>query len=82
MSDSQQWYLAIGGHQVGPIGVQEVIGQIRNGSIQPNTYVFTPGMADWIPASKIEFFRGYFDGSSTPASIPKPPGRTAHEIDF
>jgi uncharacterized protein (TIGR00266 family) len=82
MSDSQQWYLAIGGHQVGPIGVQEVIGQIRNGSIQPNTYVFTPGMADWIPASKIEFFRGYFDGSSAPASIPKPPGRTAHEIDF
>ena len=82
MSDSQQWYLAIGGHQVGPIGVQEVIAQIRNGSIQPNTYVFTPGMADWIPASKIEFFRGYFDGSSAPASIPKPPGRTAHEIDF
>ena len=82
MSDSQQWYLAIGGHQVGPIGIQEVIAQIRNGSIQPNTYVFTPGMTDWIPAGKSEFFRGYFGGSSAPASIPKPPGRTAHEIDF
>ena len=82
MSDSQQWYMAIGGHQVGPIGAQEVISQIRNGSIQPNTYVFTPGMADWIPASKVEFFRGYFGENSAPASIPKPPGRTAHEIDF
>jgi uncharacterized protein (TIGR00266 family) len=82
MSDSQQWYLAIGGHQVGPIAVQEVIAQIRNGSIQPNTFVFTPGMADWIPANKIEFFREYFGGSSAPASIPKPPGRMAHEIDF
>jgi uncharacterized protein (TIGR00266 family) len=82
MSDSQQWYLAIGGHQVGPIDVQEVISQIRNGSIQPSTYVFTQGMADWIQASKVEFFRGYFGESPAPVSIPKPPGKTAHEIDY
>jgi uncharacterized protein (TIGR00266 family) len=82
MSDSQQWYLSIGGHQVGPVSAQEVIAQIRSGSIQPNTYVFTHGMANWIEASKVEFFRAYFGDSVPPAAIPKPPGRTAHEIDF
>jgi uncharacterized protein (TIGR00266 family) len=82
MTDSQQWYLSIGGHQVGPISAQEVISQIHSGSIQPNTYVFTPGMANWIMASQVEFFRPYFGGSSIPVAIPKPPGRTAHEIDF
>ncbi|MBN1566933.1 MAG: TIGR00266 family protein [Acidobacteria bacterium] len=82
MADSQQWYLAIGGHQVGPIGIQEVISQIRNGSIQPGTYVFTPGMANWIEAGKVEFFRAYFGEGPAPVSIPKPPGKTAHEIDY
>jgi uncharacterized protein (TIGR00266 family) len=82
MADSQQWYLSIGGHQLGPISAQEVIAQIRNGSIQPNTFVFTPGMGDWIQASKVEFFRGYFGEGPAKTAIPKPPGRTAHEIDF
>jgi uncharacterized protein (TIGR00266 family) len=82
MSESQQWYLSIGGHQVGPIGAQEVIAQIRSGSIQSNTYVFTHGMANWVEAGKVEFFRAHFGGSVPPAAIPKPPGRTAHEIDF
>jgi uncharacterized protein (TIGR00266 family) len=82
MSDSQQWYLSIGGHQVGPISAQEVLSQIRNGSIQPTTFVFSPGMADWIQASKVEFFRGYFGEGPAPILIPKAPGRLAHEIDF
>lgn len=82
MPDSQLWYLSIGGHQVGPISAQEVISQIRNGSIQPTTFVFTPGMADWIQANKVEFFRAYFSEGSAPISIPKAPGRMAHEVDF
>ncbi len=82
MSDSQQWYISVGGHQVGPISAQEVISQIRSGVIQPGTYVFTPGMANWILANQVEFFRPYFSGEAAPVAIPKPPGRTAHEIDF
>lgn len=82
MNDSQQWYTSIGGHQMGPFSAQEIITQIRNGSIRPATYVFTPGMSDWIPAGKVEFFRPYFGESALPAAIPKAPGRTAHEIDF
>jgi uncharacterized protein (TIGR00266 family) len=82
MPDEQQWYISIGGHQVGPVSAHEIISQIRSGSIQPATYLFTPGMSDWIPANKVEFFRQYFNESQAPVSIPKVPGRMAHEIDF
>ena len=82
MSDSQQWYMSIGGHQVGPVSAQEIISQIRNGSLQPATFLFTPGMSDWVPAGKVEFFRPYFGESAPPVAIPKAPGRMAHEIDF
>jgi uncharacterized protein (TIGR00266 family) len=82
MPDSQQWYMSINGHQVGPVSAQEIISNIRNGSMQPGTYVFTQGMADWVPINKVEFFSQYFSESSRPVQIPKAPGRTAHEIDF
>ena len=75
MSDSQQWYMSIGGHQVGPVSAQEIISQIRSGSIQSSTFLFTPGMSDWVPAGKVEFFRAYFGGSAPPVAIPKAPGR-------
>jgi uncharacterized protein (TIGR00266 family) len=82
MSDSQQWYMLIGGHQVGPVSAQEVISNIQSGNVQPSTYIYAQGMKDWIPAGKVELFSGYFGASSTPVQIPKAPGRTAHEIDF
>jgi uncharacterized protein (TIGR00266 family) len=82
MSDSQQWYMSMGGHQVGPVSAQEIITNIRNGSMQPETYVYTPGMTDWVPANKVELFSKYFGENSIPVPIPQAPGRTAHEIDF
>jgi uncharacterized protein (TIGR00266 family) len=82
MSDAQQWYMSINGSQVGPLGAQEIINGIRNGSVQTNTYLYTPGMADWKPANQVEFFKAYFTQLSAPVNIPKAPGRTAHEIDF
>ena len=82
MSDSQQWYWSAGGHQVGPVSAEEIISNIRNGSMRPDTYVFTPGMKDWIPVKKVEFFKRYFSEGSTAVPIPLAPGRTAHEIDF
>jgi uncharacterized protein (TIGR00266 family) len=82
MSDSRQWYWSMGGHQVGPVSAEEIISNIRNGSLQPDTYVFTPGMKDWIPVNKVEFFSRYFSEGSMPAPIPRAPGRSAHEIDF
>ena len=82
MFESQQWYMSIGGHQVGPVSAEDIIANIRNGSLQPETYVFSPGMPDWIAAGKAEPFSRYFNEKPLPVQIPKAPGRTAHEIDF
>jgi len=82
MSDSKQWYMSIKGHQVGPLGPQEIISNIRNGILQPDTFLFAPGMANWKAAKEVEEFTQYFRESSTPVVIPAAPGRTAHEIDF
>jgi uncharacterized protein (TIGR00266 family) len=82
MSDSQQWYMVIGGHQVGPVPAQEVISNIQSGTVQRETFVYAQGMKDWMPAGKVEFFSQYFGGSPAPIQIPNAPGRTAHDIDF
>lgn len=82
MADSQQWYMSIGGHQVGPTGAEEMISSIRTGNLQPGTYVFTQGMQNWAKAGEVELFRPYFDEKPLPLPIPAAPGRMAHEIDF
>jgi len=82
MADSQQWYMSIGGHHVGPIGMDEMISNIRTGNLQPDTYVYTQGMQNWARAKEVEPFTNCFDESPPPMPIPTAPGRTAHEIDF
>ncbi len=82
MASAQQWYMAIGGHQVGPVSADEIVSNIRNGSMQPGTFVFTPGMTDWTPVGQVGVFAPYFQQVAAPAPIPAAPGRMAHEIDF
>jgi len=82
MTASQQWYMAIGGHQVGPVSAEEIISNILNGSMEPGTLVFTAGMTDWQPVNTVAAFAGYFGRHAQPIQIPKAPGRSAHEIDF
>ena len=82
MSNSQQWYMAIGGHQVGPVSADEIISNIRNGSTLPDTLVFTTGMKDWTPIKDVPIFASYFKSESKAVVIPNAPGRSAHEIDF
>ena len=82
MADAQQWYLGIDGHQIGPITTHDVISRIRDGSLRKGMFVYTPGMKEWTPVEKVSSFAGYFGESSAPVTIPRPPGRTAHEIDF
>ena len=47
MDGSNQWYMAIGGHQVGPVSQQEIITNLQNGSIDAETLVFSAGMTQW-----------------------------------
>ncbi len=84
MPGTQQWYLAIGGHQVGPVSEEEVVASIRTSSADGGTLVFTAGMTDWTPLKNVPQLAAHLPGAG-PAAAPAPPavpGRRAHEIDF
>src|SRR6185436_3216573 len=84
----QQWYMAIGGHQVGPVSQDDVVTNLRNGTIDGNTLVFTAGMSNWTPLKDVpqlaSYLRGAPGAAASAAAAPPPinSGRRAHEIDF
>jgi uncharacterized protein (TIGR00266 family) len=83
----QQWFMAIGGHQVGPVSQDDVVTNLRNGTIDGNTLVFTSGMSNWTPLKQVPQLAAFLVGGGSGAAAPAPPpinpaGRTAHEIDF
>src|SRR5215213_8322566 len=82
----QQWYMAIGGHQVGPVSQDDVVTNLRNGTIDGNTLVFAAGMKNWTPLKDVPELASFLAGGAgaRASAVPPPivPGRTAHEIDF
>ncbi len=80
-----QWYMAIGGHQVGPVSEDEIRGNLQNGTIDAGTLLFTAGMSNWAPLSTVPQFAGIRERSRRP-HLRQPPGsaraRQAHDIDF
>ena len=85
MQGAQQWYMAIGGHQVGPVSQDEILANLRNGSIDKDTLVFTSGMANWLPLKDVPAFAPFVNAPLAGGVVPLPPsasGRRAHDIDF
>ena len=82
MSGSAQWYTAVGGHQVGPVTEGEILANIRNGSVDAETLVFTDGMETWTPLRDVARFQAELKPRLASAAVPALPGRRAHEIDF
>ena len=87
MPATQQWWMAIGGHQIGPVMEEEIIANIRNGSVDGSTLVFTAGMANWTPLREVPQLSPYLaqgagPNAPTALALPPPPGRRAHDIDF
>ncbi len=85
MQGAQQWYMAIGGHQVGPVSQEEILANLRNGSIDKDTLVFTSGMANWQPLKDVPVFAAFVTAPAGAGVMPLPPsapGRRAHDIDF
>ena len=80
---AQQWYLAIGGHQIGPVAEQEVVANLESGIADANTLVFTAGMSNWTPIGAVPQLAPYLKAGAAPPPPPMP-GRTrkAHDIDF
>lgn len=84
---NQQWYMAVGGHQVGPVTEDEIISQLRNGTIDGDTLVYTAGMVTWQKVRDVAAFAPFLAhavlaGGPPPPPPPGIPGRMAHEIDF
>ncbi len=78
-----QWFMAVGGQQVGPMSEEDVLAGIENGTADGNTLVFTAGMTNWTPISAVPQLAPHLKGGQPAA--PPPIGaarREAHEIDF
>src|SRR6478752_2834763 len=82
MDGSNQWYMAIGGHQVGPVSQQEIITNLQNGSIDAETLVFSAGMAQWQKVKDVPAFAMYVKGANAAASAPGAftPARARHRL--
>ncbi|MEY2746107.1 MAG: hypothetical protein RL112_1149 [Planctomycetota bacterium] len=88
------WYMALGGHQIGPVPAAQVAANLENGTADARTLVWRAGMAQWTPLGDIpEFAAASRAGSRLGASAGAPPpppvqscagtsARRAHEIDF
>jgi uncharacterized protein (TIGR00266 family) len=78
--------MAIGGHQVGPVSQDDVVTNLRNGTIDGNTLVFGASLSNWTPLKDVPQLALFLSGASgaRAAATPPPivPGRRAHEIDF
>jgi uncharacterized protein (TIGR00266 family) len=81
----QEWFMAIGGHQVGPVTRDDVVTNIRNGTVDGSTLVFKAGMTNWTPLKDVPDLAAFLAGGSVAsggAPPPLVPGRRAHDIDF
>jgi uncharacterized protein (TIGR00266 family) len=73
---------------VGPVSQDDVVTNLRNGTIDGNTLVFTAGMSNWTPLKQVPQLASFIvsrgaGAGAAPAPPPiNPAGRTAHEIDF
>ena len=93
MASTAQWYMAIGGQQVGPVSEQDVIDAIQGGSVDAETLVFVAGMQNWTPLREVKHFQAQLRpaAAAAPAVPAQAAGgfaatagtgaRTAHEID-
>jgi uncharacterized protein (TIGR00266 family) len=82
MSTTPQWFMAVGGQQVGPVPEQEVIAAIQGGSAGPDTLVFVEGMDNWTPLRAVARFQPYLGAQGSAAGGPPTLPRSAHEIDY
>ena len=44
---NREWYLASGGKQYGPVGIEVLRSGLDTGAIVPSDLVWTPGLPEW-----------------------------------
>jgi GYF domain 2 len=69
---ARQWYYAKGGQQVGPVAFEEVRGLAAGGQLSRSDLVWTEGMAEWQPASKVPDLMPSAVAAAAPVPSPAP----------
>ena len=80
MSSTPQWYMAVGGQQVGPVSEEDIVNNIKNGSVDAQTLVFISGMEAWTPIKDVPKFAPHL-GPIAPPPVPAS-SRGADIIDY
>ena len=63
---AKQWYMAVGGQQVGPVSEDEIRQNLANGTIDAATLLFAEGMSTWTAMRDVPEFRcaiGFVEGA-------------------
>ncbi|TIC88151.1 SPFH domain-containing protein [Nocardioides sp. GY 10113] len=60
------WYLAVGGQQVGPVGLGDLPAKVSAGDLTPATLVWQEGMAAWTAAVEVQALRHLFPVAPPP----------------
>ena len=69
-----EWWMAVGGHQVGPVAESEIVANIKNGSVDGSTLVFTTGMGEWTPLKDVDKFKQHLGARRPLRPCPRCPG--------
>ena len=68
------WYMALGGHQVGPVPAAQVAAQLANGTADARTLVWRAGMSQWTRIGEVpEFADALRATSRSAAAVPPAP---------
>jgi uncharacterized protein (AIM24 family) len=71
MSTTPEWYLARDGKQEGPFTEAAVVSRIRAGQADGATYVYGPGVADWVPLSSVPALATHLAPPAAAAPAPR-----------
>ncbi len=69
---TQQFYVAVGGNQIGPLSLDQLSQMVSSGQLTPQTYVWRQGLPNWVQASQLPETASLF-GSVPPPPPPPPP---------
>lgn len=67
------FHVSVNGQQYGPYDMNAMTQMAANRQIFPDTYVWRPGMAQWLQASQCPELSAIFPPSSSPSVPPMPP---------
>ena len=76
---SAEWYMAVGGQQVGPVSEEDIVNNIKNGSVDAKTLVFIAGMQSWTALKDVSKFAPHLGSIAPP---PVPATRRADVVDY